>query len=67
MTGRPLTLAAYAAVLLAGVSVQILSMLVPDRVPSLRRCLVWVMRRRSTQLGLLVAWWWLGWHFVTGA
>jgi hypothetical protein len=25
----------------------------------------WAMRRRTTQVGLILAWWWLGWHFIT--
>ena len=67
MTAREATETSYGLLAGAAVLVQLMSMAMPDRVPSLRRSVVWAMRRRSTQLALIVVWWWLGWHFVTGA
>jgi hypothetical protein len=61
------TLTVYAVVVVAAVTLQVFSMVRPERVPSLRRSVAWAMRHRSAQLGLVLAWWWLGWHFVTGA
>lgn len=33
-------------------------------VPRLAVVLRLAMRTRSAQIGLLLAWWWLGWHFI---
>jgi hypothetical protein len=35
-------------------------------VPSFAGLLQRAMRTRSAQLGILLAWWWLGWHFILG-
>lgn len=61
------TLSAYAVVVAAALALQVVSMVSSDRVPSLRRSVTWAMRHRSAQLGLVLVWWWLGWHFITGA
>jgi hypothetical protein len=37
------------------------------KVPALAVTLRWAIRRRSTQLGFLLAWWWLGWHYITAS
>lgn len=34
------------------------------RIPTLGRVLDWALRRRSAQLGMVMAWWWIGWHFL---
>lgn len=65
MTGRDATIAAYAAVAAVAVAVQALALTGRVDVPSLGKVLTWALRRRSTQIGFLFAWWWLGWHFVT--
>lgn len=33
-------------------------------VPTASEVLSWAMRRRTVQLGVLLAWWWVGWHFL---
>jgi CII-binding regulator of phage lambda lysogenization HflD len=65
VSGRDTTVAAYAVVVAAAVAVQALALTGRVDVPSLGRVLTWALRRRSTQIGLVFAWWWLGWHFVT--
>ncbi len=65
MTSAATTATAYAAVGVLAVTLQVLGVLRPARFPTLARVLTWAMRRRSTQLGLVFAWWWLGWHFLT--
>jgi hypothetical protein len=65
VSSRAITLAAYGAVALVAAATYVASRLRPDRVPSLGAVVTWAMRRRSTQLALLLAWWWLGWHFAT--
>lgn len=65
MSGPQVTYTAYG--LIAGVALllQAAAYWVPHRVPSLGTVLTWAMRRRSAQFGIVLAWWWLGWHFVT--
>lgn len=65
MSSRDLTIAAYGAVLAVAVTVQLLAMREGSGLPTLGRVLNWALRRRSTQLGMLVVWWWVGWHWVT--
>lgn len=65
MTSRDATIAVYAVVAAAAVTVQVLALTGRVEVASLGKVLTWAMRRRSTQIGVLFAWWWLGWHFVT--
>lgn len=33
-------------------------------VPTLGRVVSGLLRRRSARIGILLAWWWLGWHFL---
>lgn len=33
-------------------------------IPTVSEVLRWGMRRRTAQLGVLLAWWWVGWHFL---
>ena len=65
MNGRIITLAAYGVLLVAVGATYAVSRLGRARVPRLGAVVTWSMRRRSTQIALLLAWWWLGWHFVT--
>ncbi|MGW5241185.1 DUF6186 family protein [Monashia sp. NPDC004114] len=65
MTARLATLGIYVALLLATVVMVVVSRVRPAALPRLGQVVTWAMRRRTTQVGLLLAWWWLGWHFVT--
>jgi len=65
MSSAAVTAGAYAAVGVLAVALQVLGVLRPARFATLGRVLTWAMRRRSTQIGLVFAWWWLGWHFLT--
>jgi hypothetical protein len=60
------TLVAYAAVGLLALAVELAALLAPHSMPRFGDVVTWALRRRSTQLGLLLLWWWLGWHWVTG-
>lgn len=33
-------------------------------VPTLGRVVDGLLRRRSARVGILLAWWWLGWHLL---
>ena len=65
MSSAGVTACAYGALAVLAVGLQVLGVLRPERYPTLGRVLTWAMRRRSTQIGLVFAWWWLGWHFLT--
>jgi hypothetical protein len=59
------TVAAYAGVLMLGVVAELAAMTRPRLWAGFGQVVTWALRRRCTQLGLLLAWWWLGWHWVT--
>ena len=65
MSSATATVTAYVVLAVLGLSLQVAGVLAPDRWPTLGRVLTFALRRRSTQLGLLLAWWWVGWHLVT--
>ena len=65
MTARHLTLGIYLGLLAVAVAMLVLSRTRRAALPRLGQVATWAMRRRTTQVGLLLAWWWLGWHFVT--
>lgn len=65
MTDWGSTVAAYAAIAVLTILAEVAAGLGWWRLPRLGTTVTWALRRRSTQLGLLLAWWWLGWHFVT--
>ncbi|HET7279662.1 MAG TPA: DUF6186 family protein [Dermatophilaceae bacterium] len=65
MTPAEVSYAAYALIAAAVLALEAAARLAPRRVPSVGTVLTWAMRRRSAQFGLVLAWWWLGWHFVT--
>jgi hypothetical protein len=65
MSGPQVTYTAYGLIAGAALLLQTGAHVVPQRVPSLGAVLAWAMRRRSAQFGIVLAWWWLGWHLVT--
>ncbi len=67
MTGWALTMTAYGLVVVGVVVAEVAGRRKPDRTPSFTTALLRAMRHRSAALGLVIAWWWLGWHFITGA
>jgi hypothetical protein len=65
MSSWAATVMAYSSVAAIALVVQVLAVRRPSQLSTIGQVLAWAMRRRSTQLGVLVIWWWLGWHFVT--
>ncbi len=55
--------AGYAAVVLAGVSLQILALRPGSNIPTLGRVLSRTMRTRSGRIGVVAGWAWIGLHF----
>lgn len=60
-----LTVSAYAVLAAALLALEVAGARHPERFATAGRLLTWAMRRRSTQLGILFVWWWVGWHLVT--
>ena len=66
MSARFITELGFALIVLAAVGLAVASHLMPKRVPKLTSVLAVVMRRRSARIALVLAWWWVGWHFFVG-
>jgi hypothetical protein len=62
--GAELTVLAYASLVAALLSLELLAHRPGGGTPTFSGLLRWGMRRRDAQLALLLAWWWLGWHFL---
>jgi hypothetical protein len=58
------TIAGYLFLLAAMSSMEIIVLARPQRLASLNQMLDFVMTSRTTCVGIIAAWWWLGWHFL---
>ncbi len=64
MTSRIITIAVY-GILFASLGVmELLARNSRRNIPTVGQALRWTMRRRSAQIGVVMAWWWIGWHFL---
>lgn len=61
---RAITIAIYLACALALLGTDLAARYTKAKVPTASRLLRWMLRRRSAQIGMLMAWWWIGWHFL---
>lgn len=61
---RTATILVYIGVGVALVVVELLARFTEVKVPTLAALFRWMMRKRSAQIGILMAWWWIGWHFL---
>lgn len=64
MTSRSLTEAVYVLLALGLVLTEVLARRSEDGVPTFGELVRGAMRSRSAQIGIVLAWWWLGWHFL---
>ena len=64
MTSRTLTLLAYGALAAALLLTEVVARRGHTSVPRFGAVVRLAMRSRSAQLGIVLAWWWLGWHFL---
>jgi hypothetical protein len=64
MSGWALTVAGFAAVGAALVLLNVYGRRPGTRVPSFGVLCGFLMRDRWGRIGVLLAWWWLGWHFL---
>lgn len=63
---RLVTIAAYLACVAVAVAVELFAHRDPDRVAPLGTLMDHVMATRSARIGILLFWWWAGWHFLVG-
>lgn len=61
---RTWTILVYIGCGLALIAVEVLARFTRLRVPTVASLFRWMMRKRSAQIGILMAWWWIGWHFL---
>lgn len=62
---RGVTIAVYLACAAALAALELTAR--HSTLPTISSVLRWAARRRSTQIGLVMAWWWIGWHFLGSA
>ncbi|HMM82532.1 MAG TPA: DUF6186 family protein [Terrimesophilobacter sp.] len=66
MTLRLITIAAFLACLVLVGLLELLAHREPEKLTSLTSMIDHVMATRSARIGILLFWWWLGWHFLVG-
>ena len=65
MNTHELIIAGYLLILAAGFALWFATRKGDDkRLTSLHIMFTHLMRYRGTRLGMIVFWWWLGWHFL---
>lgn len=63
MSSRLITEIGFGAIVAAALLLWLGSHLFPKKIPPLTRVMSALMRKRSTRIALVLAWWWVGWHF----
>jgi len=63
MSSRDATIIGYLIVAAAAISLQVIAVRQPRRLPSLGQVLSHVMQSRTGRVGVVVAWAWIGLHF----
>lgn len=61
---RMLTVAVYLICAFVLAVTELLARHSSARIPRLADLFRWMLRRRSAQIGIVMAWWWIGWHFL---
>lgn len=65
MNPRVITIAGYVLIGLAAVAVELIARRPSSRVPRLSDLVSRVMHERWGRVGMLLVWWWLGFHFLS--
>ena len=65
MSARGITILGYVVIGLAALVVEAFARRPGSRVPTLSEVLRYVMRERWGRVGMLLVWWWLGFHFLS--
>jgi Family of unknown function (DUF6186) len=63
MTTRVITIAGFALVIAALVTLEAIGRRRASRVPTVGEWLGYLMRPRVGRALVLLGWWWLGWHY----
>jgi len=63
VNSRLVTEIGFGAIVAAAVLLWLGSRLYPKKIPPLTTVLAGLMRKRSARIALVLAWWWVGWHF----
>jgi hypothetical protein len=63
---RAITITGFVLCLLAAITVEVAARRDPQRIAPLGSLLDRVMATRSARVGILLFWWWVGWHFLVG-
>lgn len=63
---RPITIGVYLLCIAAAIAVELISRRDPDRIAPFGDLMDRVMTTRSARIGVLLFWWWAGWHFLVG-
>jgi len=63
---RSFTIAGFLVCVVAAVILELRARRTPDYLAPLGTVLDRVMESRSTRIGILLFWWWAGWHFLVG-
>lgn len=66
MTIRLLTVAGFIACLIVVGLLELRARRDPEKLAPLASMIDHVMAVRSARIGILLFWWWLGWHFLVG-
>ena len=66
MTARLVSIATYLALLVVLDGVEATARRTDAKVPTFADELRGAMRTRAGQFAVVLAWWWLGWHFLLG-
>jgi hypothetical protein len=59
-----MSIGGYLLAALGALSLLLVGRIETSRVASFARLLDVVMRNRSARVGLVLFWWWVGWHFL---
>ncbi|MEZ0110845.1 hypothetical protein ABH920_004860 [Catenulispora sp. EB89] len=65
MSPRVITAIGYALIGLAALAVEIVARRPGSRVPTFGQLVQHVMHERWGRVGMLLVWWWLGFHFLS--
>ena len=65
MSPRAITIAGYVLIGAAAVLVELIARRPSSRVPTLSQVIRHVMNERWGRVGMLLVWWWLGFHFLS--
>ena len=61
---RWITIAGYLSFVVAGLVAWLVTKRKDSKVASIGKLFDRVMHHRATRVAIMIAWWWVGWHFL---